>query len=369
MKIAVFHNFMDNIGGAEFVVLTLARGLNADIYTTNIDSQAIISMGYEDVLPRIHSIGKVPKQAPFRQQIALWRFSRLNLGNKYDFYIIAGDWSMSGVVHNKPNMWYVHSPLNELWAFKDFIREKVLVAWKRPLYDVFVWLNRILTRVYSKHVGVWVSNSKNTQQRVEKFYGYTPVVINPPTDTKKAYYAQHENYWLSVNRLLNHKRVEIQMEVMRLLPDEKLIVVGSFEKGVKQFEEYKAMIDSIKPTNVEILHFVEDADLYKLYSECKGFIATAKDEDFGMSVVEALASGKPVIAANEGGYKESVIDGVTGVLIDDIDGVKLAEAMKRIGPHVESYREACLARAEEFDVSVFIKKIQVEIDKKLAQTG
>ena len=74
MKIAIFHNFLDNIGGAEIVGLTLAREFDADIYTTNIDKEKIIKMGFEDVLPRLYSIGKVPINAPLRQQFVLWRF-------------------------------------------------------------------------------------------------------------------------------------------------------------------------------------------------------------------------------------------------------------------------------------------------------
>ena len=77
---------MDNIGGAEMVTLTLARELNADLYTTNFDAEKIKKMGFEDVLGRVHSIGKIPKMAPFRQQIVFWKFRRLNLSGQYDFF-------------------------------------------------------------------------------------------------------------------------------------------------------------------------------------------------------------------------------------------------------------------------------------------
>ena len=364
MKIAIFHNFMDNIGGAEIVVLSLARGLEADIYTTSIDEEKIRLMGFADIIPRIKSIGKVPVNAPFRHQLSLWKFRRLNLGRQYDFYIIAGDWAMSGAVNNKPNMWYVHSPLNELWQYKDYIREELLVPWKRPLYDMFVWFNRKLTLAYAKHVGIWVCNSKNSQTRIQNFYKKQAAVINPPVDTKKSTYHPHKNYWLAVNRLFNNKRIDIQLKAMAKLPQEKLIIVGSFEKGAKQFEAYKAYIESIKPENVEIMHWVDVAQLRMLYAECKGFITTARDEDFGLTPIEAMAAGKPVIAPNEGGYKESVISGVTGILIDDIDEYKLAAAMKEIGGNAESYKDACIARAKEYDTEIFVDKIRGVINKR-----
>ena len=112
MKIAIFHNYMDNIGGAEKVTLTLAKELNADIFTTNINKKKIKKMGFHNL--NIKSIGKIPINAPFRQQAALYKFRKLNLKNKYDFYIISGDWAMAGAVNNRPNLWYVHSPIREI---------------------------------------------------------------------------------------------------------------------------------------------------------------------------------------------------------------------------------------------------------------
>ena len=361
MRIAVFHNFMDNIGGAEIVTLILARELDADIYTTNIDAEKIAKMGFESVIPRIHSIGRIPKSAPFRHQLALWKFRRLDLGKKYDFYIISGDWAMSGVVNNKPNLWYVHSPLNELWQFKDYIRENLLSSWKKPLYDMWVWMNRKLTLRYAKHVEHWVCNSQNTKDRIRKFYGKDAEVIHPPIDTAIYKNEKSKDYWLSVNRLVKHKRIEIQMEAFAMLPGERLIVIGSYEKGAKQFEEYKKFIEKIRPGNIEIRNWVSDSELKKLYAECKGFIATAHDEDFGMTLVEAMAAGKPVIAGNEGGYRET-ITGKTGILIDKIDSKKLADAIAGMSAALEKnpdfYRTECIEQARYFDTSAFIGKVR-----------
>lgn len=357
MKIAIFHNFLDNIGGAEMVTLYLARGLDANIYTTNVDESQIIKMGFKDVLPRIISLGKIPKMAPFRHQVALWKFRRLNLGKKYDFYIISGDWAMSGAVNNKPNLWYAHSPLNELWAFKDYVRKYVLTWWKKPIFDIWVWLNRKLTLKYSKHVSIWVCNSNNTKARIKKYYNKEATVINPPVDLSKHSSISFENFWLSVNRLTKHKRIEIQIKAFAKLPNEKLIIIGSYEKGAKQFEDYKKYIESTKLANVEIISWVDAEKLISLYNTCKGFITTARDEDFGMTPVEAMASGKPAIAPNEGGYKETIINGKTGILINDINSDKIIEAIKIIAKNPESYKTACIEQAQKFDTKIFIEKI------------
>ncbi|MFA6797447.1 MAG: glycosyltransferase [Candidatus Paceibacterota bacterium] len=360
---------MDNIGGAEMVTLFLAKGLNADIYTTNIDTDKIKKMGFEDIIPRIKSIGKIPQTAPFRQQLAFWKFRKLNLGKKYDFYIISGDWAMSGVVNNKPNMWYVHSPLNELWAFKDYVRNNLLSWWKKPIYDIWIWFNRILTLNYSKYVMIWVCNSNNTKERIKKYYKKEATVINPPVDIfKHDINTKSDNFWLSVNRLSIAKRIEIQTKAFSKLNSERLVIVGSYEKEVKQFEDYKKYIENTKSNNIEIKNWVDNKELTNLYNTCKGFITTAKDEDFGMTPIEAMASGKPIIAPNEGGYKESIINGKTGILIDNIDENKLIEAIEKIDNELISnpnkYKNNCLEQAKKFDIKEFIKKIEEEIYNK-----
>ncbi len=361
-KIAVLHNFMDNIGGAEMVALYIARGLQADIYTTNIDPDKIIKMGFADLIPKIKSLGKIPKMAPFRHQLALWKFRRLNLGKQYDFYIIAGDWAISGAVNNHPNMWYAHGPINELWEFKDYVRENILSWWKRPVFDIWVWLNQKLTYKYSKSVDTWVCNSNNVKDRIKKYYQAEATVINPPVDTSKHSGDKSENFWLSVNRLSAPKRIEIQMQAFAKLPKEKLIIVGSYEKGTTQFENYKKYLESIKPNNVEIISWVDFDKLNSLYNNCKGFITTAKDEDFGMTPIEAMASGKPVIAPNEGGYKETILDGVTGFLIDDINEDKLVEAVNKISHEIiqnpDKYTNDSLLQADKFSTEKFMSKIR-----------
>ncbi len=370
MKIAVFHNFMDNIGGAEIVALTLARELEADIYTTNIDFLKIEKMGFGEVVPRIHSIGRLPKKAPFRQQLALFKFRHLNLSGHYDFFIIAGDWAMSGAVNNHPNIWYVHSPLNELWAFTDFISKHVISFWKRPIYKIWLNYNRWLTRKYAKQVDNWVCNSENTKTRIKKYYYQEASVIYPPIDinpTSKSKKDGAKTYWLSVNRLITHKRIEKQLEAFALMPDKKLIIVGSYEKGVYQFEKYKKFLESIKPKNVEIKHWLSSDELSQLYANCDGLITTAENEDFGMTAVEAMAQGKPVIAPHEGGYQESILDGKTGILLSSLEPQIIIDAITEIENNLAKdsgfYQSTCRLRAENFSTNVFIEKIKKIINE------
>jgi len=359
MRVAIFHNYLDNIGGAEMVTLTLARELDATIYTTNIDHEKIGKMGFSDV--NIVSIGRVPLNPPFRQQIAFLKFRFLDLKGKYDQYICMGDWAMSGCVLNKPNLWYVHSPIRELWDLKDYVRKELCSFWQRPFFDMWVWINRRMNKKYVESVDTLVCNSTNTQKRVKKYLGKSAEVIHPPVEMNDFKHGLSMEYWLSVNRLLPPKRIDIQIEAFRTMPDKELVIIGSFERS-KHFLDYYKKIAKDLPSNVQIMSFVDRNELLFQYAHCEGFIATAMDEDFGMTPVEAMASGKTVVASNEGGYKESVINGVTGILIDDITSEKIIDAVNQISGKSESFKEACIIRAKEFDTKTFVKKIKKAID-------
>ncbi len=358
MNIAIFHNYMDNIGGAELVGLTLAKELNATLYTTNFDYEKIKKMGFENI--KIKSIGKVPINAPFRQQLALTKFRKLNLKNKHDFYIIDGDWAMSGAVNNHPNMWYVHSPIREIWDAYKYTRNNLVPQPLRPIFDIWVKYNRHLNKKYIEKVDNLICNSKNTQTRLKKFLNKNAAVIHPPTNTSQFHYEKNGDYWLSVNRLLPPKRVEMQINAFKKMPEEKLIIIGSYEQS-RNFLKYTTYLKKIKPPNVQIKSWITQKELTELYADCKAFLTTAMDEDFGMTPIEAMASGKPVIAGNEGGYKETIINNKTGVLIENINTQKIIEAIKKIGEKPEKYKKACLQRAKEFDTKKFIKKIKQQI--------
>ena len=367
MKVAIFHNALDNIGGAELVDLIMARELDADIYTTNIDQEKIKKLGF--TTNNIYSIGKVPINAPFRQEAIYWRFRFLDVEKifkkKYDCYIIAGDWAMAGAIHNKPHFWYVYSPTRELYDLYPYLRKKVIAPWQRPLFDCWVIYRRIINQHDIKKVKKIIAISNNVSQRIKKYLKRKSKVIYPPIETKDYYTKNSQGYWLSVNRLFKHKRVHLQIEAFQKMPDKKLIIVGSYEAS-RHFKEYAAYIKKIKPKNVEIKSWINKKELLKLYAECIGLLATAKDEDYGLSPLEAMAAGKPVIAADEGGYKETITKN-TGIVIKEINQEKIVKAVKEIEEKLNQdptqFIKSAREQAKKFDTKIFIEKIKEEIEQ------
>ena len=362
-KIAIFHNALDNIGGAELVDLILARELNADIYTTNIDKEKIEKMGFSS--EKIYSIGKVPINAPLRQETIYWKFRKFKPKKKYDFYIIAGDWAMAAAIKNRPHLWYVYSPTREIWDLYKYVRNSIKNSKTRLIFDIWVFFRRIINKRDSKKVQNLIGISKTVQNRIKKYLERESKVIYPPTETNIYKNKSSKNYWLSVNRLIDHKRVDMQLKAFAKMPNEKMILVGSYEES-EHFQNYAKYINKIKPNNVEIKSWVSQKELIQLYSECKGFLTTSKEEDYGMTPIEAMASGKPAIAPNEGGYSETILNNKTGILIDNINPEKIIQAIGSVNKNLKKnsnyYKKACIERAKEFDTKIFIEKIKKEIN-------
>ncbi len=356
-KYAIFHPYLNNIGGSEIVALSLAKKLKADVYTTNIDLKKIKEMGFSKL--NIFSIGKVPNSPGLKRQIAFLRFRMLNLKNKYNFYIISGDWAMSGAVKNKPNLWYALSPLNEIWQFKSYVKN-LLPFWQKPFFEIWVLINRFISKIYINEINVLACDSNIVKDRIKKFFGKDATTIYPGIKTSQYKHSTSKNYWLSVNRLIETKRIDLQLSTFAEIPKENLIIVGSYEK-TNHFFRYIKYLKKIQPKNVKIESWVTQKKLIQLYSECKGVIATSKDEDFGMNAVEAMASGKPVIAPNEGGYKETIVNKKTGILINNLNKNSLISAVTKMSRAIEknplSFKNNCQKRAAKFDEHLFIKKL------------
>jgi len=357
VKVAIFHDYFGAVGGGEKVVLALAEGLGADVITTDFDEKVVSEAGYSGI--KFIRLGDTVKMPPLKQITASARFALCDFRGKYDFFIFSGNWAHYAARRHHPNLWYCHTPVR---IFYDLYERNVgMMGFPRSeLAKAWIFPQRQVDQFYVRGVDRIVVNSRNTQNRVKRYYNRDSTVIYPPIDTGKYSCREYGDFWLSVNRLYPEKRVEMQFEVFRRLSHEKLVVAGGYSRG-DHAEAYVEGLLKQKPANVEVLGMISEDELVDLYSRCRGLVCTAIDEDFGMTPVEAMASGKPVVAVDEGGFRESVVDGATGRLVK-ADVVSLFEAVKEVGSSPQAYRDACVRRAREFDVKVFMERIKAEME-------
>ena len=173
---------------------------------------------------------------------------------------------------------------------------------------------RVFMRQYdfeaAQRVNHFIANSKETARRIKKFYRRDSTVIYPPIEISKGIPLRTQgdplrDYYLFVSRPVGGKGLELAVAATKKL-GVQLKVVGA-QGGAH----------------------VSDIELSKLYAGAKAFLALATDEDFGMTPVEAMSMGTPVIAYRGGGYTESIIDGKTGILFDDPSADGLIKAIQR----------------------------------------
>ncbi|MDD5068304.1 MAG: glycosyltransferase [Candidatus Pacebacteria bacterium] len=393
MKVAILHDDFTVCGGAEKLVALLSSGLNKKGIETEI-----ITFDFRDQLKKIIPKNLVIKtlnheklpNLPIMRQAA---FAELNVRDEYDFFIFSGHLSLYAAKIHTPNLFYCHYVSSI--GFKE---PKIIDGIQNPIFrhetmsknfDALVkalfekggdrYLKYIVEQreTFSlhgpelsygenlKYIQTIATNSAHTSQKLKKACKRRSLVIYPPVETSNYGYKKQKGYWISVNRIVPMKRIRLQLVAFSQLPDEKLYIIGQIENDF-----YYQALKKIKPPNVHFLGVIGGRDLIQRLSECRGFIFTAKDEDFGMSVIEAMASGKAVIAPFEGGLKESVQDGKVGKLIRNINAKKLAKAIQNIGKELEKnpekYRKACTERARKFDVSIFIEKIKTQIEKHVS---
>lgn len=356
MRTAIFHDYFVSIGGAEKLVLTLARELDAEVITTDLDERSIKNAGYEDV--NITSLGSTPKASPLKQLAVSLKFARCDFSSDYDFFVFSGNWCHYGARRHKPNLWYCHTPVRTFYDLKEHILKDQRSPLHRVLARTWVAFHSLLDRRAVGHVDRIVTNSQNTRRRIWEYYGREASVVYPPISTREHWYGKNGDYWLSVNRLHPVKRIPLQLKAFSRLPEERLKIVGGYSSS-HRVERHLEELDPL-PSNVELLGEIPEERLKKLYAGCRGFIATAMDEDFGMTPLEAMASGKPVVAVRDGGYLESVEDGVTGRLVEPEVG-KIVEAVREVSKAPERYREACVERAKKFDEKIFLERMRAEM--------
>ncbi|HOX96530.1 MAG TPA: glycosyltransferase [Candidatus Woesebacteria bacterium] len=364
MKIALVHDFIKEFGGAERVLRVLADMFpDAPIYTAfrvkgsscdkKFADRKIVESKYGWLLKRGNLYSPLRFLAP-------WVWKSLDLSG-YDMVITSCSSYFARGFKVRPEtkvVAYCHTPPRFLYGFEMSIN--LMKYWPVRVYAVVVnHFLRIFDLSSSERVNKWLVNSKNVQQRVWKYYRKDSVVVYPPVEVEKLIEVskgvEKEDYFLIVSRLVGAKGLVEAAKAARHLKF-PLKIVGE-AVGFSQVENQLKSIEG-----VELLGAVDDDRLKQLYARAKGFIALAKEEDFGITPVEAMASGTPVIAFKGGGFKETVVDGETGVFVEGTDVKTLEEAIRRFNK-VKWEKNRLVDRARLFSKEKFIKRIKEEIKK------
>ncbi len=374
MKVALLHDYLREFGGAERVLKVLSEIYpKAPIYTAfsvKGSTAEKVFRGrriHESFLAPLLKIGKLYSPLRFLTPL-IWRSFDLS---KYDLIITSCSWYITRgfkIGSRTKVIAYCHTPPRWLYGYKTSIGFTKYLPVK--VYAAIVGhFMRLYDFKTAQSVDFWIANSKNVASRIEKFYRRDSVVIYPPVDVNKiknqiSKIKSKEDYFLIVSRLVGAKGLEEAVKVFSKLGcNYRLKIVG-------EAAGYSDVLSKIKDQgskNIELIGRVSDDKLYELYAKAKGFIALAQDEDFGMTVVEAQAAGTPVIAFNGGGFRESVIDGVTGVLINEVSEKAVRDAIKRV--ETKKWSKATLQKnALKFSKERFVESIK-RLVKKVSGNG
>ncbi len=369
MKVALIHDHLAQDGGAEKVLRILAGMFpEAPIYTLLAENKNVRKY-YKNRRIDTSIIQKLPGGIKHYQ----WYMPFMPMAveffdlSGYDL-VISDSASFAKGVITKPktlHIGYCHTPTRYLWSdTHQYINELKYNKYIKKI--VFLILNyvRIWDRQAADRVDLFIANSKTVRKRIKKYYKRNSTVIYPPVDTERFNLSyefvddnlRRENYFLVGCRLAPYKRVDIVIEAFKKNPERKLKIFGD-GVDMKRLKEIAA-----GAPNIEFLGRVDDDNLVKLYGNCRAFIHP-QEEDFGITAVEAMAAGAPIIAYRKGGATETIVEGETGEFFDRQTSADVARAVKNFSED-KFNSQKIKSHAEQFSIENFKRKMRNFIEEE-----
>lgn len=297
MRVAIVHYWLLNMRGGEKVVEALCRLLpQADIFTLFYDpsrvSQTIAS----------HSVKASFLNAGRRFYRSLLPLMPMALESfdlrDYDLVVSSESGPAKGVITRSEttHFCYCHSPMRYLWQLYPEYSKDWSPRLSRFLLAPMANYLRMWDYASAARVDEFIANSENVRRRIKKVYRRHAQVVHPPVTVESFYWKPPEDYFLAVAELVPYKRLDYAIRFASR-SGRRLLVVG-------EGPEYRRLKRTAAPC-VEFCGRVSDEQLRELYARCRSLVIPG-EEDFGITAVEAVASGKPVIALGRGGVLESV---------------------------------------------------------------
>jgi glycosyltransferase involved in cell wall biosynthesis len=357
VRLALVHDWLNQIGGAEDVLEALAELYpQAPIYTSMYWREGMpaayrnwdIRPTWMDRLPGIYR-----RHQPYLPLYPL-AFARLDLSeyevvlsNKSGF--CHGVRTGTGTVH----VCYCLAPTRYVWEFATYAAREALSPSIRRLLVPLVKLLRRWDYAAAQRVSHFVAISTEIQARIRRYYDRDSVIIFPPVDTGRfAPASHHEDYYVIVSRLVPYKRIDLAVQAFNQL-GRPLLIAGDGRD--------REALEALAKPNVTFLGYVPDADLPDLLARCRAYVLPGQ-EDFCIAPVQAMAAGRPVIAYGSGGALDTVIPGETGLHFSEPTTGALAAAVRQF--EALSFDPTLIHRhAGRFDKSVFERELQTFVNK------
>jgi len=366
MKVALVHDFLIQNGGAEAVLKIFSEMFpEASIFTLVYDKNKIdVFFKNKKIIPSF--IQKMPlgktKYQWFLPLMPL-AIEELNLMD-YDLIISSSSAFANGVITNPDAMHicYCHTPTRYLWTDShDYIKGLKYNFLIKKIIPIALNKIRIWDRLAAERPNYFISNSKCVQKRIKRYYNRESLIIYPPVESNKFSISHNietdkqKGYFLIGGRLVSYKKYDLVVKAFNKLG----MGLKIFGEG-PEFKRLKKMARD----NIEFLGRVNDDKRKELYKNAIAFL-NPQEEDFGITTVESMASGRPVIAYSAGGALETIIEGKTGVFFNEQNWASLADTIIKFKPQ-QFNPEEIRQYAKKFDVDNFKGQIKEFVDSKLS---
>jgi glycosyltransferase involved in cell wall biosynthesis len=357
-KIALVHDYLNEYGGAERVLKALSDIYpKAPIYTAFYKKNSSAYNQFKDrkIIPSwVHYLpffsSKLHSPLRFLTPLIWGSFDF----SDYDIVIGSASWYVTkGFKKGKTTkeICYCHTPPRWLYGFKTSVGFQKY--WVVRLYAAIVGhFMRLYDFQQAQKVDFFVANSKNVARRILKFYRRDSQIVYPPVSLPPVPQVKKGDFYLIISRIVGAKGLDLAVNTALKL-NLKLKIVG---EPAGYYTEYQ-QLQKLAGNKVEFLGRVSDEELVKLYASAKAFLALSVDEDFGITPVESMLCGTPVIAFRGGGYLESVVENKTGVFFDEPTVDSLSSAIKKFAKQKFNSSD-CISQAKKFSKNVFITKIK-----------
>ncbi|KAA3644387.1 MAG: glycosyltransferase family 4 protein [Proteobacteria bacterium] len=351
--ILTVHDLFYIKGGGERLVLTLCQQLPSDLLTAAISDNSFNINGLKNQVYNLDALGKRPG-------IKTWQLTQafkkpISLDKTYRHVIYSGVAAPLASRHfpQSNNIFYCHTPPRFVYDKKNHYLNN-LPIWQRPALKALIRWFQPQYEAALANMDVIIANSQHIQQRLKKHLNKSAQVVYPPCDTNYFNWKSQGDYYLSLGRHDSLKRINVIIDAFKAMPDKQL-VVASGGSETEKLEKSAAGHHNIRFTG-----WLDEPQLLDLLGHCLATIYIPEDEDFGMTPVESMAAGKPVIASHQGGIKETIIDQETGFFIAEQSlQEQLIKTVQSLSANkAAAMRSACEHRAESFNQQQFIEGIK-----------